>query len=386
MVDLDILVVGAGPAGLLAATYLSAEHRVAVIDRTTLGHETSKFWVTSERRLQRHDLDQCVLSRPKRMIGGTFLGGQFAVHGDFAVTDDEHILRVLMERCRERGVKLIDNCCLLNLIWTADSIRAQTTKGTFSARVVADATGGGSPIASTFRLHRVDGFYTVYCGLLREITLSSSDIVLGYVGQLGDPPPVFEVVPTSENSAYCVLLVYSETLLAPSVLAAAFENHCRHNPFFEMTQRSIRGAEKAGAIPIGRTSRRRLRGVVSLGEAGLIQPPLMGTAFNEVLEHTASTCAQISRALTETVGIPALPRNLYPARKRMQDRLQLLIIQLLLSANVERLDRIVRVMSKLPEELIFNLLSNELTWSQLLHIALRMPCQLMLGRNGVSCR
>src|SRR5208282_4565410 len=157
-------------------------------------------------------------------------------------------------------------------------------------------------VAATFRLHHIDGFYAVYGGLLNHIILHTSDIVLGYVSHLGNPPPVFELIPTGPNSAYAVIFVYTKSLIAPRSLAATFEENCRHNPFFHVTDHTTRSNEKSGAIPIGRARRRKLKGVISVGEAGLIQPPLMGTAFNEVLEHSETVCSRVSEIFENTSG------------------------------------------------------------------------------------
>src|SRR5262249_5351547 len=147
-----------------------------------------------------------------------------------------------------------------------------------------------------FRLHRIDGFYCVFGAHLDNIKLRTGDIVLGYVHQLGDPPPIFEIYPTSATSGYCAVFVYSKNLISPHSLAASFEDHCRHNPFFVMTPETTRTNEKLGAIPIGRARTRRLKGIIQLGEAGFVQPPLMGTAFNEILEYTSLVCDRLSVA------------------------------------------------------------------------------------------
>ena len=375
MHPVDVLIVGGGPAGLLAASELSHSHSVALIDRGTLGR-TTKFWVTTERRLRKHNLQDCVLSMPSRMIAGTFLGGNISVHGDFAVVDDQKILKVLIERCKRQGVLFIENCDLLNVRWRTHRIEAHTTQAPFAARVIIDAGGGASKVASSFRLHRIDGFYAVYGCQLSNIKLHSNDIVLGYVAHLGDPPPILEVVPTGESSAYCVIFIFSKTLLAPNVLADAFEKHCRYNDFFSTSDATVRGPEKAGAIPIGHASHRRLPGVVSLGEAALIQPPLMATAFNEILEHTQSSCHQISEALNRGDSIIQMNGPVYPLLKRTQDRLQLVVARSLMAGNVELFDKTLRAVNAFSEEVIFNFFSNELTWMQLAHVGIKLPYKL----------
>ena len=374
----DVLIVGGGPAGLLAAVHLSKRHRVTLIEQGRLG-QTSKFWVTTERRLKKHHLADCILYKTSRTVAGTFLGGEVSAEGDFAVVDDQRVLQTLIERCREHGVILIENCSLLNLVWNKHYIQANTTSGSFNARVIGDASGGGSLIAKTFHLHQIDGYYIVYGGLIKNIKLHTRDIVLGHVTQLGDPPPILEVIPTGEDSAYCVTFVFSRTFVEPKSIAGKFEDQCRYNPFFDMTPESLRGVEKAGVIPIGRRRRRKLPGLVSLGEAGLIQPPLLATSFNEVLEHTESVCSQISSALARSEDLPELPRRLYPLLKRAQDRLQLPIVRSFIDGDIERLDKVLRIMGKLPASLNFKFFSHELTWGHLASIAIHLQLHLLLG-------
>jgi flavin-dependent dehydrogenase len=370
--EVDILVVGGGPAGLLTAAHLAERHRVALIERGVLG-ETSKYWVTTVRRLERHGLEDCVLYRPSGMLAGTFLGGHFETRGNFAVVDDQSLMRLLVERCRGRGVLLTDRCSLLNLSWEDTRLRVQTTCGPYRPRLLVDASGGLSPIATTFRLHNLYGFYTVYGALLRNITLRTSDIVLAYIEHLGDPPPIFEIIPCGDDVAYCAVFLYSKQLKPPRDLTAVFKAHCAHSWFLSTSHNTETTMPKMGAIAIGRLRDRRLAGVIPVGEAGLVQPPLLGTAFNEVLEHCSAVCAHITHVLRDTQGVPRALSYKYPLLKRVQDGIQLMMMRALLNGNVEAFDRQVRLMSRLPSDTVYDFCSNELTWAKMLKAVVRLP-------------
>jgi hypothetical protein len=321
-----------------------------------------------------------MLHAASEMLIGTFLGGRAHARGDFAVVDEQMLLQTLIARCRDRGVILTEKCSLLNLSWTGNGlIRVETTGEIFLCQFVIDATGGLSSISQTFRLHRLKGFYAVYGARLSNIQLHSPAIVLAYVGQLGHPPPVFEVIPCGPDSAYCAVFVYGHNLVAPGTLAAMFKSYCGHNPFFTMAPSTEFVAPKLGSIPIGTLRRRRLPGVMPVGEAAMAQPPLLGTAFNEILEYSDEVCSHIDGYLTKRRGWAEAECYRYPLRKRIQDRLQLAVTTILLRQNVEAFDWLVRFTDTLGPESVFGFCSNELTWRQLLRIALRLPVYALSG-------
>ncbi len=363
--DVDILVVGAGPAGLLTASYLAPKFRVGLIERGEIGR-TTKYWVTTESRLRRHGLSDCVLAKPPAMIVGTFLGGQVSATGDLVVVDDARLLNTLVERCQLGSVILEGGCQLLNVAWKADRVFAGTTTGTYSTRLLIDATGSRSPIAETFELHKLYGFMSVHGSHIRNIRLNTSDVILAYANELGNPSVMIEVVPTSTESAYCTVFVYAKQLMSTALLASTFKRQCAHNPFFELTAHSEHAAGKTGAIAIGKRRRRSLPGLISIGEADLIQPPLLGSAFNELLEYCSPICEHITRLLATHDSIPLRCNWRYPLIKRFQDHAQLTLARVLLRGNVETFDRVLRSMNRLPPGAVYRFCSNELRLSELL--------------------
>jgi flavin-dependent dehydrogenase len=372
VINTDILIVGGGPAGLLAATRLADSNKVALIERAVLGR-TTKCWVTTQRRLQTHDLAECLLYAAPEMCAGTFLGSRIEIPGDLAVVDDHAFLQTLIERCVRKDVQLYDKCPIVNLRWDRERICVETQQESYATRIVVDASGGQSPLAHTFRLHMIEGFLSCHGAHAKPIKLHTRNIVLAYVNQLGDPPPGLEVAPTGEDSANCMIFTYSRKLMAPADLKAVFYQTCQHNPFFSLLPSTRFTAGKVGVVPIGRVRRKNVPGLVSIGEAAMVQPPLLGTAFNEILEYNDSICSHIERQLTEFTGVPPSPGYEYPLLKRLQDRIQLSMVRRLMDHNVESFDQFVRTMAKLPGSTLFRFCSNELTWRDLFSIAHKIP-------------
>jgi 2-polyprenyl-6-methoxyphenol hydroxylase-like FAD-dependent oxidoreductase len=319
------------------------------------------------------------------MTVGTFLGGRVVTEGDFAVVDEELLLSDLVERCRQRCALLAERSTLLNLSWVADRhVKVQTTNDTYLTRLVIDATGGLSPIAQTFRLHKLKGFYAVYGARLQNIHLLTPDIVLAYVGHLGNPPPILEVIPCGADSAYCAVFIYSRTVVPPHTLDSMFRAYCHHNPFFAMRPTTEIVSPKLGSIAIGSLRRRWLPRVLPIGEAAMVQPPLLGTAFNEVLEYSEAICSHVDCFLEKDANSRRFVAYRYPLLKQTQDRVQLMLSELLLRENTEAFDRLVRFMNALPSDVVFKLYSNELNWMQLLSVAGRLVVHALFTSRSVA--
>lgn len=366
------MVVGAGPAGLLLASKLGSDFRVSVIERRALG-TTAKYWVTNEHRLRSHGLSSCVRHRASRVTAGSLLGSQAETPGDFVVVDEVRLLRELAERCNSLDIEILEHCELLSLGWSNGGVDAVTNKGRLSTRLLIDASGGASPIASTFNLHRLSGFFTVYGAHLQGINLTTEDIVGAHHLRLAKPVPIFELIPTGPASAFCVVFTASARVRPREEMKALYQSHLNNNPFFTPLNTSHELAEKMGAIPIGRLRRRRLPGIVPFGEASLIQAPLLGAAFNDALEYVDSYCAAIRSSMTQNekqwVDVPPL----LPTRKLLNDRLQLLLAKRILESGAEEFDALVRFLDAIGEEACYRLICSQLQLKDLWRIGLAMP-------------
>jgi len=356
----DIIVIGGGPAGLLLSSKAGRQLTVRVVEKNRLG-QTSKFWLTAERRLVQHDLAAAAQYRTKRATLGTFQGSFAFAEGQFTVINDTVLLRLLLERCKNSGVHLLENTKVLSISKQKENLAVQTTDGEYYARLILDASGGNSPFASTFRLHRLEGFYSIFGGHLENLNLKSDDIIGAHVIHFGHPAPIFEIIPTSSTSAFCCVFIIAKEAVDPQRLAKSFEEHIFHNPFFTVNQQFTHNQDlKMGLIPIGRIKRRGMPGVLPVGEAGMLQSPLLGAALNEVLEQADRIINCIMYGFRNQSSGIIHPHLGLPLTKTLNDRLQLALVKPLLDGTLSSFERLVEFLKAVGPSRVYRLFGTEL--------------------------
>ena len=362
---LDVAVVGGGPAGLLLASRISTDARVAVFEAGVLGTST-KFWLTSGARLAQHGLEAANCHSATRALLLCFMGSRAEALGDFAVVDEHVLLGELIERCREKGAVLREKESVVGLRWGDNCVHVATERDEVRARLVVDASGGASPIAQSFRLQRILGFHSVYGGHLKNIEMNTADIIGADATKLGEPLAYFEVFPTSESSAFCCVFVVDKRLHDPARLRALFEDRVASTPHLKTTSRT-KVDPKMGGIPIGLPRRRRLRRVVGFGEAGMVQSPLIGGAFNEVLEHADLLVDQLNAALRDD-QIDRF-RFKFARKKTVNDLLQLSLVKPLIGGGPAQYDRMLRLFDALGPERVYRLFCSQMSTADLASFA-----------------
>jgi flavin-dependent dehydrogenase len=375
----DVLIVGGGPAGLLLGGKLGCKLNVCVLEKGRIG-QTSKFWLTNEKRLARHGLLAASQYRTTRTTVGTFQGSIAYAVGDFAAVDETTLLHILKEQCVRASVRLVENTKVLSVAHDNQKVLLQTTNGPYQARLVIDASGGGSPFATTFRLHRLEGFYSIYGAHLKNLSLASEDVVGAHIIHFGHPAPLFEVIPTGPNSAFCVVFLASRHVVEPRKLSNSFQEHVEYNPFFKMQQSANLDDLKMGVIPIGRAKRKALPGILPIGEAGMLQSPLLGAAFNEILEYGDVVAEAILTAFDKHKYGLIIPQIRFPMAKTINDRIQLVLAQRLLDGTLKTFECLVSFMKEIGPECAYRLFCTELNWYDVPLLLKASRSLLPLGR------
>jgi 2-polyprenyl-6-methoxyphenol hydroxylase-like FAD-dependent oxidoreductase len=230
-------------------------------------------------------------------------------------------------------------------------------------RLLIDCSGGSSAIASTFRLHKLTGFFTIYAEHRTGLTFPPDTMVTAQASVLGHPPVFFELMPTGHDSAFCIAFTATRRAQRFEQLEATLREQLAGREFVVAAPESEITHRARGVIPVGRM-KRHLPGLASFGEAAMLQPPLLGTAFNEVLEYAHSVAEQVIEALEQHRVRSFYPR--YRLAKHFNDSLQWWFAKRLIDASVEDIDYLVRLSAHIPPETLFALYSNEMSFGQFL--------------------
>jgi flavin-dependent dehydrogenase len=167
--DYDIIIAGAGPAGLNAAAELSKhELRVLLLEKNKIS-QTDKTWAGFTEEFKQRDLMHVVDRSVKTAGLSTFIHGKMLRKVDFSILNQKKFLLFLKSKLG-RNVKIKKNCEFKSFHHIKDRISITTNKGNFKAKILIDASGFKSPVSRKYKLQ--DDIFVWQC-LAYEIDRTS---------------------------------------------------------------------------------------------------------------------------------------------------------------------------------------------------------------------
>ncbi len=273
--QVDVIIIGAGPAGLSLAAELAPHVRVLVLERREVGH-TAASWYSYADRVRDHGLDEAVAFPTDH---GLFRSPNFAhrLVDDCVVLDHHEVLRIWHERAVAHGARFVHADYSAHHV-AADGVVVRSTAGEHHARLLVDCSGSHSKIVAAQRLIKRKNAWVLYGARIR-LPRPASEVGIAYV-PLGDEANTYLGIHPFSDSELNVYLFQGQldTLGHPTLL----------RPLFEKTlARMYPGAQVVeplgGSIVSGVLSRYAFERVVFFGAAGMMNPDAIGMGFNEIL-------------------------------------------------------------------------------------------------------
>lgn len=284
----DVVIIGAGPAGLSLAAELAPHLEVLVLERGQVG-QTGASWYSYADRVREHGLDAAVAFRTDHI---TFRSPRYThrLIDECVVLDHHAVLQVWHERALEHGARFIQAAYVSHEV-DGGGVVVRSSVGEHHARLLVDCSGSSSKLVADLDLVERKNAWVLYGARVR-LPKPTKDVGITYL-PLGDEANSYLGVhpfSATELNVY-VFQGQLDTMGQPGLLRPLFDQTlARHYPDAEVL------APLSGSIVSGVLSRYALDRVVLFGAAGMMNPDAIGMGFNEILRKVRGFAVEL-RAL-----------------------------------------------------------------------------------------
>ncbi|MCL5958362.1 MAG: NAD(P)/FAD-dependent oxidoreductase, partial [Chloroflexi bacterium] len=325
MNEYDILIAGAGPAGLYLAKELSRNFRVLVIEKEEIG-ACHKVWLAWKENVLRHNLQDCVLCRPTRLVVGSRTNGLSVLPVDdddyVAILDERRVLTKWAGEARARGAHLLDRCEITGARQNGRYILAETSQRNFAGRLLIDATGCFSAIVSRAQIAQEKYYYSFYGWIAQLDHVDLDELILVQSFLSKTPRPYVFFYPIDEKTGAPIIFFITERPVPLEEMRNEFQFHLEKVP---EVAKNLAGftpiEEKYGYVPLGRLKKSALDRILIVGDAGRLAPATIGSGFNFVLSAYHYFVPRIEQSLRQNTLSGRHLRGLTRVPRRMEDNL-----------------------------------------------------------------
>jgi len=277
----DVVILGAGVAGLLLASELSRVARVLVLERNERPAVT-KYWVTTEEALTRNaDLASAADWALDSMDFIAFDGATYRSEGSYRLWNTTALTCLLLQRTQERGGVVAFGQTFYSYARGRTGLTIMANGERITARLAIDCMGHQSPIIMAEGCGRIAGYYLLH-GATFPMTGTLMPVALHNLS-LSEHAAYVEAFPTSDGQLHIVLIIPARELRPSTNLSAEFEFVVRRSPYSKFIADPRKRSFLGGIIPVVRIKRRALDRLFFYGEAGQVHPAASGTALTRML-------------------------------------------------------------------------------------------------------
>lgn len=287
----DIIIVGAGPAGLTAAVELSKHFKVLVLEQHKPGL-TRATWYSYADRAMKYGLDDAVAFRTD-YIRFVAPSEEHLMKDDCVVFDHDKVMQILLSRAVKRGA-VVKQAKFLQFETLENGVQVDSNKGTFTGRLLIDAMGIKSPILQKHNLIKRKDAWVIYGGRFENSPKEYTEQLSYY--PIHDHENTYVGVHPLGNNQSSVYLFKGQnnTLGEPSELKEKFQEFAKKKLPDAKQVETLRGTIVSGTL-----KKYALNRVVFFGSSGMLNPDACGMGFNEILLKHRIFSREITKALLQ---------------------------------------------------------------------------------------
>jgi len=275
MWDFDIIIAGGGPAGMSAASELSKNFKVLVLEREAPGF-TQSTWYSYQDRAKKYQLEEAVVVKTD-YIKFTAPTTEHYMKDDCVIFDHNKVLEIWMNRAIANGAE-IKRESFISYKNERNQVIVETNIGKYQARLLVDSMGITSPIIKKYNLIKRKDAWVIYGAKMSNVNFKN--------------PYQLEYMPLGDkDNTYIGIHPHSKT--ETNIYAFKGQKNTFGNPnelketFDKILKKIQPNAKKIqtlqGTIVSGILKKYALNNVIFFGASGMLNPDGCGMGFNQIL-------------------------------------------------------------------------------------------------------
>lgn len=356
MKELDIVIIGAGPAGLILAKNLCKDFHLLVIEKEK--SFTYKTWLTKKSFLKENDLEKYMtMEFEKYFLATSKSKEKIFVMNDYCSVDEKGICESFIQ---EIGENIHYNEEFIEYEKKKDCIEVKTSKNVYKCKLIIDCSGINSKIAQKNNLYRNELFHNIY-GEIYNYSMTTEDINMFSAYLKNNPNCFFEAVPISKKQCVAYTFQISNSPNKNKDLKNCHKFNIQSFAKIHNVKLKDKIQKIEGSIPLRTMKTNALDHILFFGDSSNVVPPFSGVGFSYILKYNKKVTEHIKYCLINNKFSKKDLKYKLTKEEKLSFNCYMIIARIFQRLDINEIDELFISMHHLSPEIIDSLFINTLT-------------------------